>query len=179
MIQFGELAIEVKSGILFCLIAFIFSIFAGFAGGVPAGMVFFRGFIIAPVFFVVGFGIILVIKKFVPELYEMLSNLNTSQEDDAGKVEINIDDASGNAGEENSEKSDSGFSEFTEKDYERLQSVRDSDRSQTVGDSGLDGVLNTSGGKLGKHIIVDNQMNSYEPKLMALAIRTMMSKDKD
>lgn len=179
MIQFGELKIEIKSGILFCMIAFIFSIIAGFAGGVPAGMIFFRSLIVAPVFFAVGFGTILVIKNFVPELYEMLSNLKASQEDEAEKVEISVDDNSGNTGDETVDKSDSGFSEFTEKDYERLQTVRDSDKSQTANDSGIDSILNTSGGKLGKHIIVDNQLNSYEPKLMAQAIRTMMSKDKD
>ena len=69
-----------------------------------------------------------------------------------------------------SEKSDTGFSEFTAKDYDRLQ---------TVNDSGLDSALSSSSGKLGKHIIVENQFNSYEPKLMAMAIKTMMSKDKD
>ena len=61
-------------------------------------------------------------------------------------------------------------------DYRQLEILTE---SQTVNDSGLDSVLNTSGGKLGKHIIVENQLNSYEPKLMAQAIRTMMSKDKD
>jgi len=187
MIQFGELGIEVKSGIFFSVFAFILSIFAGFAGRVPVGMIFFRSLVIAPVFFVVGFGIILVVKNFVPEIYEMLSTLKTSSEDSAEKVEISLDTPE-NLSVEPQEKTDSGFSEFTEKDYERLQTVKDSDkiqavkdsdRAQTSGDSGLDSILNTSGAKLGKHIIVDNQMNSYEPKLMAQAIRTMMSKDKD
>jgi len=175
MIQFGELAIEMKSGIIFSILAFVSSIIAGFAGSVPAGMVFLRTLIIIPVFFVVGFAMILVIKKFVPEIYEILSNLNVSSEDSAEKVEI----VSDNTGEEIPEKSDSGFSEFTEKDYDRLQTVKDSDKLLPVSDSGLDNVLHTSGGKLGKHIIVENQLNGYEPKLMAQAIRTMMSKDKD
>lgn len=178
MIQFGELGIELKSGILFSIFAFLSSILAGLAGGVPAGMIFFRGLIIAPVFFVVGFGIILVIKKFVPEVYEILSNLKASSEDSADKMEISVD-TSETANDGYSDRNDSGFSEFTEKDYERLQTIRDSDKSQAVTDTDLDGVLNTSGVKLGKHIIVDNQLNSYEPKLMAQAIRTMMSKDKD
>jgi len=169
MIQFGELGIELKSGILFSISALVFSLLAGLAGGVNAGMVFFRALIITPVFFVVGFGILLVIKKFVPEVYELLSSISLSSEDSVEKVEIPLDN-SGNTDDEVPEKSDSGFSEFTEKDYDRLQTVKDID---------FDGALNPSNGKLGKHIIVENQLNSYEPKLMALAIRTMMSKDKD
>jgi len=169
MIQFGELAVEIKSGILFSVFAFISSIIAGLAGSVPVGMVFLRTLIIIPVFFVVGFGIVLIIKKFVPEIYEILSNMGISSEDSSEKVEI-VSDSSEGQGEEFTEKDNSGFSEFTEKDYDRLQTVKD---------SGLDNALHGSGTKLGKHIIVENQLNSYEPKLMAQAIRTMMSKDKD
>jgi hypothetical protein len=169
MIKFGELGIELKSGMFFSVLALILSLLAGLAGGVPMGVVLFRSLVITPVFFVVGFGIILVVKNFVPEVYELLSNLRTT-EDPAEKVDITNDLSSGSS-EEMPENSDTGFSEFTAKDYDRLQ---------TVNDSGLDGALNASGGKLGKHIIVnENQFNSYEPKLMALAIKTMMSKDKD
>lgn len=178
MMRFGELGIELKSGILFSLLAFIFSIIAGFAGSVPVSMIFFRVLVITPVFFIVGFGIILVIKKFVPEIYEEMSNLKALSEDAAEKVEISLDPEE-NSVDEASDKSDSGFSEFTEKDYERLQTVKDSDKLQTVNDSGLDGVLHTSGGKLGKHLIVESQLSNYEPKLIAQAVRTMMSRDKD
>lgn len=169
MIRFGELGVELKSGIIFSVIAFFLSIIAGLAGGVPSGIILFRSFVIAPVFFVVGYGIVLVIKKFVPELYELFGSIKVSSEDSVEDIEIPFED-SGNTGTLAPEKADSGFSEFTEKDYDRLQ---------TINDTGLDSALNTSGTKLGKHIIVDNQLNSYEPKLMAQAIRTMMSKDKD
>lgn len=169
MIKIGELGIEFKSGILFSSLAFVLSIIAGFAGGVPAGMLLFRSFVIIPIFFVVGFGIILVIKNFVPEVYEMLLNLRAS-EDPAEKVDITSDISLDNSGDI-AEKNDTGFSEFTANDYDRLQ---------TVNDSGLDGALSAPDGRLGKHIIVEgNQFNSYEPKLMAMAIKTMMSKDKD
>ncbi|PKL19417.1 MAG: hypothetical protein CVV49_00985 [Spirochaetae bacterium HGW-Spirochaetae-5] len=168
MIKFGELGIELKSGMIFSALALVLSVIAGLAGGVPGGMVLFRSLILTPVFFVVGFGIILIIKKFVPEVYEIISNPATS-EDPAEKVDI-TGDLSMDSSEDISEKSDTGFSEFTAKDYDRLQ---------TVNDSGLDSALSHSNGKLGKHIIVENQFNSYEPKLMAMAIKTMMSKDKD
>ncbi len=199
MIQVGELGVEFKSGVLFAIFSLVFSILAGFAGGVPLIMILIRALIITPVFFIVGYAIVLVIKKFVPEVYEAISNLKGSPEDAAEKVEISFDSADsaypsdsnespGYPVDEGSVKPDSGFSEFTEKDYERLQTVKDSDRiqtvkdydkMQTVNDSGLDSVLHNSGGKLGKHLIVENQLNSYEPKIIAQALRTMMSKDKD
>jgi len=187
MKQFGELSVELKSGIVFSVAAFVFSILAGIAGKVPVGMILLRAVLMAPVFFAAGFGMILVVKKYVPEVYEVLSDLKISTEDSSEKIEIPVEPVE-SVREVFTEKPDPGFSEFTEKDYERLQTVRDSDKIQAVrdsdnlqsaGDSGLDSVLNSSAGKLGKHIIVENQLNSYEPKLMAQAIRTMMSKDKD
>jgi len=169
MIQIGDLGIDLKTGILFSISALVLSIIAGFAANVPAGMIFFRAAIITPVFFGVGFGIMQILKKFVPEIYEILSNLKLSSEDSVEKVEISLDNSS-DGSNDTFEKNDSGFSEFTEKDYDRLQSVKD---------SGLDSTLEAPGRKLGKHIILENQLSSYEPKLMAQAVRTMMSKDKD
>ncbi len=196
MKQFGNFGIELKSGILFSVSSLVFSIFAGFAGGVPAGTVFLRIVIIVPVFFVVGYGIVLVIEKFVPEVYDAFSKMNSSPDKTAEKIDISIDTAE-DLKEESSENVDSGFTEFTEKDYDRIQTTRDSDdlqpvkdfskmqsakesgKTDTVGDSGLDNLFHAANTKLGKHIIVENDLNSYEPKLMAQAVRTMMGKDKE
>ena len=168
MLHVNEIGIELKSGIFFSFTALIFSIIAGLAGKVPGSMIFFRSLIIIPFFFGVGFGIIIIMKRFVPEIYELLSNLKLSKEE-TQQDEINIDSISADEGE-SSEKPDQEFSEFTEKDYDRLR---------TVNDSGLDSSLNSSDAKLGRHVIIENEMSGYEPKIMAQAIRTMMSKDKD
>lgn len=169
MLHVNELGIELKSGIFFCITAFFLSIIAGLAGRVPGSMILFRSLIIIPFFFGVGFGIVIIIKRFVPEIYEILSNLKLSKEETELKEEISIDTSlSDEAGI--AEKTDQEFSEFTEKDFDRLQ---------TISDSGLDNSLNSSDGKLGKHVIIENQLSGYEPRIMAQAIRTMMSKDKD
>lgn len=196
MKQFGKFGIELKSGILFSVSSLLFSIFAGIAGGVPAGTVFIRIVMIVPVFFIVGYGIILVIEKFVPEVYDAFSQMNTSLGKTAEKIDISID-SSEDMRDESSENIDSGFTEFTEKDYDRIRTTRDSDdlqpvkdfskmqaakesgKTDTVSDSGLDNLFHATNTKLGKHIIVENDLNSYEPKLMAQAVRTMMSKDKE
>lgn len=175
---FGKLGIELKAGILFSVSALVFSIIAGLAGSVPAGVVVLRAIVVTPVFFVVGYGVLLVLEKFVPEIYTVISDLNAKAAESAEKIDISTDTSEDNS-EEYSEKADSGFTEFTEKDYDRLQTVKDPGKAQSSADTGLDEMLHTSGTKLGKHIIVEDQLNSYEPKLMAQAIRTMMGKDKD
>jgi hypothetical protein len=168
MVRISELGIELKSGIFFCITALVLSIIAGLAGKVPGGMIFFRSLVIIPVFFGVGFGVVMILKKFVPEIYELITNLKQPKEE-IQQQEIIIDTPPDDSGE-SSEKPDQEFSEFTEKDYDRLQ---------TINDSGLESSFHSSDGKLGKHVIVESQMSGYEPKVIAQAIRTMMSKDKD
>ena len=48
MVRINELAIELKSGIIFCFTALILSIVAGLAGKVPGGIIFYRSLIIIP-----------------------------------------------------------------------------------------------------------------------------------
>ncbi len=169
MIQINDPGIEFKSGIIFSVIALVFSVMAGLGGGVPAGVVFIRALIIVPVFFCIGFGVFFVMKNYVPELYDLLNRTKAVSDDiehggmEGTDIEKGID-------VEPVPSANPEFTEFTEKDYDRLS---------TVNDSGVDEALNMPGAKLGKHIIVENQLNGYEPKIMAQAIRTMMSKDKD
>ncbi|MCL2154974.1 MAG: hypothetical protein FWH53_04845 [Leptospirales bacterium] len=163
----GELGIEFKSGIVFSIIALVLSMAAGLIGRVPFGMIFFRSLLIIPLFFFVGFGVLIIMKKFVPEVYEAITNYNGTGTGDS--VE-NVDISYGGEGFESeySGNSEENFTEFTEDDFDKVESTN------------ADNVHDTSGGKLGKHIIVDNQqLNGYEPKVMAEAIRTMMHKDKD
>ena len=116
-----------------------------------------------------------ILKKFVPEVYEAIASLQLSS---SGKDETGVHDTDNVANDADSsaeysmdeEDPGSGFTEFTEKDF---------DRYNTPADTGLESTLNPAGGKMGKHIMVEKQFNSYEPKIMAQAIKTMMSKDKD
>lgn len=173
---FGQLGIEQKYGAVFGVAAFILSLLTGLVSGVNFSVTIIRSFIMIPVFFIVGYGIVTVLKKYVPEIYEALAAAGeksgeSGPEDQADVVlsdiesDLNVDTYSApemNKGEE--------FTEFTQSDFSRYK---------TTEDSGLDATFNASGGKMGKHIIVQEQFNSYEPKIMAQAIRTMMSKDKD
>jgi len=168
MKYYSEFKIEFKSGLIFSVVAFVLSIVAGLTGSVPPGMIIFRSLIVIPLFFLVGFGVFVIIKNFVPELYEMVLNLNETVEEDSSVENADISNNPEEAVSEYSEDREN-FSEFTEDDYTKIDGISSSN------------AFDTSGGRLGKHIVVDKQANSfgYEPKIMAEAIRTMMSKDKD
>lgn len=168
--QFDQIQVEYRFGIYFGVIALVLSIATGFMAGIPAGVIFIRGIIIAAVFSGIGFAVIMILKRFVPEVYEALSaprghdavepGINTGKPDETGTDEYSYDEP----------PAESGFSELTGKEF---------DRYETSADSVPDGSANPSQGKMGKHVVVQQQFNSYEPKIMAQAVRTMMSKDKD
>ena len=173
---FEQMGIEQKYGSVFGLAAFLLSFLTGLVSGVSFAVTIIRSLIMAPVFFIVGYGIITVLKKYVPEIYEALAAAGEKSGESGleGQTEISLSgiDQGADADEydETGKVKGEEFTEFTQKDF---------DRYKTTEDSGLDAAFNASGGKMGKHIIVQEQFNSYEPKIMAQAIRTMMSKDKD
>ncbi len=172
MVKFEGVGIEIKTGIIFGLTGFFLSFITGFAAGIVFAVVITRSLITAVIFSGIGFGVITVAKNFVPELYEILSGASGSAEFEEasnvvnGSAEFSEMDGSGSA----PEKDDSGFTGFDDSSYEKLSSVTD---------QGLNSELNVSAGKMGKHIIMSDQFNGYEPKIIADAVRTMMSKDKE
>ncbi len=173
---FGEFGFEQKCGVSFGVVAFILSFITGLVSGVGVVVTIIRSLIMFPAFFIVGYGTVLVLKNFVPEIYEAFVSAENKTEE-AGResqTEVDISDIESDGSTDTYEPLEAAraeeFTELTPKNF---------DRYSTKEDSGLDASLNTSGGKLGKHIIIQEQFNSYEPKIMAQAIRTMMSKDKD
>lgn len=172
----GESGFEQKIGAAFGAVAFILSFLTGLVSGVSIIVTIIRSLIMFPVFFIVGFGIVLVLKNYVPEIYEAFASAGNKTEEAGPEshTEVDISDIESEESADTYEPVQTvkaeEFTELTPKNFERYS---------TKEDSGLDASLNASGGKLGKHIIIQEQFNSYEPKIMAQAIRTMMSKDKD
>ncbi len=167
--QFDQINIDLKIGILLSVIALVLSLVTGFVAGVSAGTVFLRAIIIAAVFFGVGFALVQVLKKFVPEVYEALSAPGPAMPDAGGNEQQyeSAPDVEEQYGAENSEQQ---FTELTEQDFARYSTKEDADLNTT---------LNPAAGKMGKHVVQQQQFNSYEPKIMAQAVKTMMSRDKE
>jgi hypothetical protein len=188
MISLNKITIEYKSTVLFGFTALILSFLTGFLAGIRWNIVVLRSFVLMVLFAVIGFGICVILKRFVPEVYGLLTSASTERTEgeperefaseefadegiaDAGEME-NMDtvdkmDAppveavAGGAGHEFRELEKEGLAHFS---------------TAPGGGSGV----HTATGKLGKHILEKEKLAKYEPKIMAQAVRTMMGKDKE
>lgn len=179
MLKLEGLGIETKTGLFFGIIGFVLSFVTGFISGISFSVVLIRSLVAVLVFTGIGFAVLMVLKKYVPEIYEVLSASGDSASGYSEETVVHDLEESGSAiysdkvsGSEKDDagSSDSGFQELDNQSYERLTSVED---------QGLNSELNISEGKMGKHIIMQDQFSEYEPKLIADAVRTMMGKDKE
>jgi hypothetical protein len=174
MLKLEGLGIETKAGLFFGITGFMLSFITGFISGISFSVVVIRSVITVLVFTGIGFAVLMILKKYVPEIYKVLSDSGNSEEalvhDPEGESPEIFSDNNDFPESMEGETAASEFKELDGKSYERLSSMED---------PGLGGELNVSEGRMGKHIIVEDQFNGYEPKLIAEAVRTMMSKDKE
>jgi len=179
MINVGNLQIELKTGIFLGLAALVLSFLTGIIAGISVGIVVLRAFIAMVLFTGIGYGAVIVLKKFIPEI----DSLADGSEDTAGMP--NLGDMESQDGESVDDQLDkSGEEAFSELNTDEIPRVKpgENDFEETLSSeksSGPDKRPGSSGGKLGKHIIASEDAFKYEPKLMAEAVRTMMSKDED
>ncbi len=184
MIGLNKINLEYKSTALFGFTALLLSFIIGLISGVRWNVVLLRSFLLMVVFGVIGFGICYILRKYVPEVYEIVSSLTalpggreeagvavTSESGDVPADSGEFDDREFGESGELSETPASMPADFKEFDKEGL-----SHYSTTPGGAGS---INTKSGKLGKHILESEKLAKYEPKIMAQAVRTMMSKDRE
>ena len=84
-------------------IAFLFSFISGLFGSVSLGVLFFRAVLGAIIFGVLGFGILILIRRFLPELFELKSGLTGESNEDFSNIE-NVQSVSTDAEEPTPEK---------------------------------------------------------------------------
>ncbi len=180
MVSLDKINLEYKSTVLFGFTALLLSFVIGLIAGVRWNVVFLRALILMAVFGVIGFGICFILKKYVPEVYELVSSMaslrSASQEtaapEDHGEAPEGMEEAEArDNGEAGADAAATAPSEFKEFDKEGLAHF-------STGPGGS-GSINTKSGKLGKHILESEKLAKYEPKIMAQAVRTMMSKDRE
>lgn len=175
-----KISLELKVSILFGILAFVVTLLFGSMVGNKIGILIGRVLFFTVVYAAIGYGSLVIIKRRVPEVYEILnqsfgfpkSNVSQDEYVTVKPDESNVVQEEGpNGNEENipdtsiSKKADTSYTEvFTpleSKDYTNL-STKDSKPK-----------------KMGKHIVLDDKKIQYEPKVMAEAIRTMLKRDKD
>jgi hypothetical protein len=182
MIEVKNINLEYKAGLLFGFCALIMSLLTGILMGIKIDTVLIRSFIITVVFSGIGIGAFAVLRRYVPEVYELLASVSLPGRDDAGESggdqkfeykknepgseDMPMTEAQPGAGETKPPTSETSFNELDND----MMTHYTTTPGQTVG-------VNTATGKLGKHVLKTEKLSKYEPHLMAQAVRTMMSKD--
>ena len=172
MIDINEIKIEYKTGVIFGLTGLVLSVLTGFVTGVGGGDVFIRSILISFGFTCLGIGFMFIFKKYVPEIYNFFYSFKKSDSDIMDVETNSYTDKQEEDVQEVKEESDDN-PDFNELGGEDLATI-----SANGNDDSFSQSLNTSEGKLGKHVVTeDASFTKYEPKLLAEAVRTMMKKD--
>jgi hypothetical protein len=162
--------------------ALILSLVIGIFSGNGIATVFIRAITNMILFSILGFVCLFVIKKFVPELYQIISSVNIEKD-----VEIKSDDSAIKDDKNNSHNKDNSTAtnnnvpsqndvtlnmgrEDTELENEFTKMEKP---GETYSSLGVDKNDSTSGSQ---KLFKDNKIK-YEPKIAAQAIRTMMKRD--
>lgn len=170
MVSLKNIQWEVRLAFVLGVSALVLSPVVGIVAGNPVIIVLIRAVVFSIVFALIGYGSIFVIKKFVPEFYEAVF-ANANHGGDVTESEISGDEISDFSSESVDESG-----EVENGIEEELEPASETPDSSLALSSGEDSSPSKSGRKMGKHILEEKGMK-FEPKLMAEAIRTMMSKD--
>jgi hypothetical protein len=182
MISLNKINLEYKSTALFGFIALILSFIIGLLTGIKWNIVLLRSFILMILFAAIGFGVCAILRRFVPEVYDIMASIASLK---AGEVNGETDIEMG-ADSTPSPAAESEYIETAPVDKPSIPLPADEFReldkdglAQFSTASEGESAVNTKVGKLGKHILEKEKLTKYEPKIMAQAVRTMMSKDKE
>ena len=180
MVSFEEIKIEYKTGAVLGLTALVLSFAVGLAAGNTVPYTFGRALFLGIVFACLGAGLTMLLRKYVPEVFGapsgetsgvavseqeaatgegMQSSAGISAVDTSAPVSSSFEASAGVSGS----AEEPGFVPLGE--YVAGQTG--------LGDEHLQPKSSTS---VGKHILEEKGMK-YEPKIIAEAIRTMISKD--
>lgn len=184
MLDLKQIEIEYKISAIFAGIAFIISLLLGFISGNNIGLILIRSFISLFIFLLLGYSAIFIIKRFVPEVYQLFQASDVIINNDDTQIDIN--EASGKGIEESAkgdrqEEIDSK-SPDTSSDTYSVNTAKDDDfedEISSVDKSSLSNSEPSSGTIIGKSKLESDFMQKikYEPKIVAEAVRTMMKKD--
>ena len=179
MLNIKEIDIEYKSGVLFGTIALILSFFTSLMAGNEIGLVVTRSMIFAFAFSILGYVNVYILKKYVPEIYELMNSIKSIKQSE----DISLSPEQEEKGDElpihnkvDSEPMEPKKSDLGDNyDFEdKSTSIEES--SVIHSDSYLDiGEVD----KHGEQIRKEEKYIRYEPKIIAKAVRTMMKRDED
>jgi hypothetical protein len=190
MVSLGSLKIEYKTGAVMGMTALVLSLIIGLIVGNEFLYSLGRAFFFGVLFASLGFGVVLVVRKFVPDLFvsvvgegDQIRPVDVSENVEIGEgvsgsgpVSMSETDGSYQGSPAVEAAADTGNDDISTADFEPLG---DYYKKQQLSAEQLDPGTPKSGSrkKMGRHLLEEKGVK-YEPKIMAEAIRTMMSKDK-
>ena len=185
MVSLKNINIEYTLSAGFGAAGLVLSLLTGLFSGNEIPVIFLKAFITAIIFVILGYICLFIIKKFVPEIYQIICLINSNEE-------LNIDvEASDDKIDQKSEININQNKNFGDTDisgspgFDRGVSVKSEDTElesefNSVGNNGD----NYSSLKTNEKDSVEISHNAfkesnikYEPKIAAQAIRTMMKRD--
>jgi len=176
LFSFREMGLELKTAVLFGMISLVLSLVIGIASGNNFGNALITSMILMLVFSGLGYGVIFVLRNFVPEFLEVF-NSSSGVDHTGDTIDLNNEQVSDDTVPEGVgdtlDTDDSGLpggKAGDTVDFEPLE-TKEMKRYSTGSEK--------QDSKLGKHIVVDQKKVKYEPKIVAEAIRTMMRRDND
>lgn len=177
MVSFESLKIEYKVGAVLGVTALVLSSVIGLAAGNTALYTLGRALFLGIVFVCLGTGLTMLLKKYVPELFSLSGEEQPGISSQPGTVPDG-EGSSFSAGVSETGSSapvSTGFDSTVGTSEPEFVPLGESIAAPQLGDEHLQP---KSGSKShsGKHILEEKGMK-YEPKIMAEAIKTMMSKD--
>ncbi len=181
-----RISLEGRVAIIFGILAFFVSLSFGIMVGNKIGILFSRVLFFTVLYAVIGYGSLLIIKRLVPEVYEILdqsfelSKKSLNQEE---SIVVKPDESSG-IREKSTIRGDSSAVDEVYATGSAVSGTSDATYNEVFTPLGVKDFTNLSTRdskpkKMGKHIVLDDKKIQYEPKIMAEAIRTMLKRDKD
>ena len=183
MLDLKKIKLEYGAGALLGFCAFVLSLSTGIIMGFSWNTVVLRSFVLMAVFAGIGLGVSIILKIYVPEVYELFTSAaapnkvvanDTAGEERGSKQRVSEQKAEENQSAAAAEIELETAPPNTEPSFNELDKDMLSQFSSAPGHSDA---INTAEGKLGKHVLKTEKLAKYEPKVMAQAVRTMMSKD--
>ncbi|MFW5808610.1 MAG: hypothetical protein ACOC2H_05055 [Spirochaetota bacterium] len=162
--------IEVKLGLIMGFSAFFLSPLIGIISDISLPVVLMRTVVLTFVFFGLGYGALFLIRRYVPEFYEVLNTSGSIEERNPEEIDTGMQPETEGGIDDEAESTDAEDYSIGEMPAGRQYAAPEYDSFSSSASSGVE--------KMGRHILEEKGIK-YEPKIMAEAIRTMMSKDEE
>ena len=177
MVSFESVKIEYKTGAVFGVLALVLSIAVGLAAGNTVLYSFGRALFLGIVFACLGTGLTMLLRKYVPEVFTSSEGSAGPAAYDEGTAGSDFGSSAGVSAVDTSAPVSSSFDVSSDTagggEEQGFVPLGEYVAGQQYGDEHLQTKGSVS---VGKHILEEKGVK-YEPKIIADAIRTMMSKD--